>query len=320
MKKVLVTGATGFVGSNLITYLGGRGFQPCAAVRRSSSPLSPAVPYFLIGDLLPDTDWEQALVGQDVVVHCAARVHIMNDMAVDPLLEFRLVNVDGTLKLARQAAEAGIRRFIFISSIKVNGEGTPLGNPYTANDVPVPSDPYGISKFEAEQGLMAIAAETGMEVTIIRPVLVYGPGVKANFHSMMTWLARGVPLPFGAINNKRSMVALENLLHLIMTCIEHPFAANQVFLVSDGEDLSTTELLQRMARALGKKARLLPIPSFLLTTLARLVGKSGVAQRLCGSLQVDIDKTKSLLNWSPPVSVDHAMSRTARHFLEQRKS
>jgi len=241
----------------------------------------------------------------------------MSDTSSDPLTEFRKVNVEGTLSLARQAAAAGVRRFIFISSIKVNGEGTVLGAPYHADAQPLPADPYGISKMEAEQGLRALAADTGMEVVIIRPTLVYGPGVKANFLNLMRWLHKGVPLPFGAIHNLRSLVALDNLVDLIVTCIDHPAAANQTFLVSDGEDLSTTELLRRMGTALGKPARLFPVPSRLIEVGAAMLGKQALAQRLCGSLQVDISKTRELLNWTPPVSVDEALRKTAKHFLEQ---
>jgi nucleoside-diphosphate-sugar epimerase len=241
----------------------------------------------------------------------------MDDTSSDPLVEFRKVNLDGTLALARQASAAGVRRFIFISSIKVNGEGTAPTQPYKAGDDSAPLDPYGVSKLEAEQGLRALATDTGMEVVIIRPVLVYGPGVKANFLNMMRWLHKGVPLPFGAIHNRRSLVALDNLVDLIVTCIDHPAAANQTFLVSDGEDLSTTELLRRMGTALGKPARLLPVPSWLLETGAAMLGKQALSQRLCGSLQVDISKTRELLNWTPPVSVDEALRKTAKHFLEQ---
>ena len=243
-------------------------------------------------DLSSTTDWSPALQMIDTVVHCAARVHVMNNQSSDPLTEFRNVNVDGTLNLARQAAAAGVRRFIFISSIKVNGEGTALGAPYLADAQPAPDDPYGISKMEAEQGLRALAAETGMDVVIIRPVLVYGPGVKANFLRMMRWLNKGVPLPLGAIDNRRSLVALDNLVDLIITCLDHPAAANQIFLVSDGEDLSTTELLCRMGLALGRPARLIPVPVSLLTAGAALLGRRDMAQRLCGSLQVDISKRK----------------------------
>jgi len=268
-------------------------------------------------NLAPETNWLIALSGVRAVIHTAARVHVMGNFAGDTLAEFRRVNVAGTLNLARQAVDAGVRRFVFISSIKVNGEQTLPGRPYAADDVPAPVDPYGISKHEAEQGLRQLAQETGMEVVIIRPVLVYGPGVKANFYSMMRWLYKGIPLPLGAIHNQRSLVALDNLVDLIVTCVDHPAAANQTFLVSDGEDLSTTELLRRTAAALGKPARLIPVPAWVLQASARLLGKEDFAQRLCGSLQVDISKTRSLLGWSPPIIVDEALYKTAQHFLQQ---
>lgn len=265
-----------------------------------------------------ETDWLSALSGVEVVIHAAARVHVMHEQGADPLAEYRRVNAEGTLRLATQAAETGVRRFVFISSIKVNGETTEFDRPFSADDVPAPLDPYGISKLEAEQGLMALAAKTRMEVVIIRPVLIYGPEVKANFRSMMHWLAKGIPLPLGAVHNKRSLLALDNLVDLTMTCLEHPAAANQVFLASDGEDLSTTELLQRLGAALDRPARLLPVPEAWLERGARLLGRSDMAQRLCGSLQVDIEKTRHLLGWTPPVNVDAALYKTARYFLEHR--
>jgi UDP-glucose 4-epimerase len=235
----------------------------------------------------------------------------MQEATADPLEEFRRVNVQGTLNLARQAAAAGVRRFVFVSSIKVNGEATQLGRPFTADDAPAPLDSYGVSKMEAEQGLREIALQTGMEVVIIRPSLVYGPSVKANFAAMMRWLKRGVPLPLGAIHNQRSLVSLDNLVGLIVTCLTHPAAANQTFLVSDGEDASTTELLRRMGQAMGHPARLIPVPTSWLKLAAAMVGKRDVAQRLCGSLQVDISKTRELLGWAPPVSLDEGLRRAA---------
>lgn len=288
-----------------------------AVVRNSSAVLNGRVHKAVVPDLTEQVNWEQVVAGQDVIIHSAARVHVMNDLSANPLAEFRTVNVDGTLNLAQQAAAAGVKRFVFISSIKVNGEGTLRGNPYTAFDTPAPEDPYGISKMEAEQGLRLIADETGMEVVIIRPVLVYGPGVKANFLSMMRWVHKGIPLPLGAINNSRSLVSLDNLADLIVTCIDHPAAANQTFLVSDGEDLSTTELLRRVGAALGKPARLLPVPPKLLDFGASLFGKKAVAQRLLGSLQVDISHTCSTLGWKPPVTVDEALAKTAAFYLEE---
>jgi len=269
----------------------------------------------LVGDLLPPTKWETALLGIDVVVHCAARVHVMHDDASDPLDAYRIVNVDGTLNLARQAAQAGVRRFVFISSIKVNGEATQPGRPFTADDIPMPVDPYGVSKLEAEQGLQIIAAQTGMEVVIVRPPLVYGPGVKANFESMMRWLARGLPLPLAAVTeNRRSLVALDNLVDLVVTCLKYPAAANQTFLVSDGEDISTADLLKRMGDAMGQPARLLYMPPALLKLGATLLNKPGIYQRLCGSLQLDITKTRQLLDWTPPVLVDEGLRCAVEDF------
>jgi UDP-glucose 4-epimerase len=314
--RILLTGASGFVGSGLIAPLLMRQHEITAAVRKLKGDLDPGVKQSLVDGLSAEQDWKTSLQSQDLVIHLAARVHVMSDQSSDPLAEYRRTNVEGTLNLARQAADAGVKRFIFVSSIKVNGEGTETGVPYTADGQTAPIDPYGISKMEAEQGLKALAAEKGMEVVIIRPVLVYGPGVQANFLSMMRWLHKGVPLPFGAINNRRSLVALDNLVDLIVTCTEHHAAANQTFLVSDGEDLSTTMLLRRMAAALGKSAKLLPVPAWMLETGASLLGRQALAQRLCGSLQVDISKTRELLDWTPPVSVDEALHQTAKNFLE----
>jgi len=320
MTKVLITGVNGFIGKTLSDELVIQGFNVNGTVRSVMSVDFPgAITKFVIKDIDSKTDWQNALEGVDRVIHLAARVHVMKDTAIDALSEFRRVNVDGTLNLARQAVEAGVQRFIFISSIKVNGEGSILGQPYTPEDQPAPVDPYGISKREAEDGLRQLASETGMEVVIIRPPLVYGPGVKANFQSMMRWLDKGIPLPLGAIHNQRSLVSLDNLIDLIATCIHHPAAANQIFIAGDGEDLSTTELLQRMAAALGKKAWLIPVPSFILEWGASLVGKQSITQKLCGSLQVDISKARDLLGWKPPVSVDESLRKTAQYYIKFHK-
>ncbi|NBO82142.1 MAG: SDR family oxidoreductase [Betaproteobacteria bacterium] len=307
--KVLITGGTGFVGQLLARTIQAQGHNVVRAVRQAQ-PDS-----VLISTVDGSTSWHEALQGCDSVVHLAARVHVMHDKSTDPVREFRRVNVEGTAHLARQASVAGVRRLVFLSSVKVNGEATQEGRPFTPDDPPAPEDPYGMSKHEAEQALRQIAADSGMEVVIIRPPLVYGPGVKANFESMMRWLARGIPLPLAAVTqNRRSLVALDNLVDLIVTCLNHPAAANQTFLASDGEDLSTAELLKRMSAAMGKPARLFYVPQALLKLATSLSNKLGTYQRLCGSLQVDITKTRQLLGWTPPVSVDEGLRRAAEGF------
>jgi nucleoside-diphosphate-sugar epimerase len=312
--KVLVTGASGFVGGAVAARLAADGIQARAAVRRPDAPIPAGTERIQVADLTADTDWSSATRGVDVVVHAAARVHVMRDRAADPLTEFRRANVAGTLALARQAAASGVARFVFLSSIKVNGEETTRGRPYTADDPPAPVDPYGVSKHEAEQGLRALADDTGMEVVIIRPVLVYGPGVKGNFKTMLQLVRSGMPLPLAAVKNSRSLVAVENLVDLIVHLLEHPAAANRVLLVSDGEDLSTPDLLRRAAAAMGRPSRLVPVPTTLLLTLARMLGRRAVVQRLCGDLQVDVSATRALLDWTPPISVDEGLRR-AVHVL-----
>jgi len=313
--KVLVTGASGYVGSATCTRLVTQGMNVVGTVRHlPSRPLS-GVDYRIVSDLSGTTDWRKVLKGIDTVVHCAARVHVMRETAADPLIAFRAANVAGTEQLARQAAAAGVRRFVFLSSVKVNGEGGSVA--YRETDPPAPQDAYGISKYEAELGLREVAVETGIEVVMVRSPLIYGPGVKANFQALMRALVRGVPLPLGAIPNRRSLVALDNVVDLIVTCIEHPAAANETFLVSDGEDLSTTELIHRLARAMGRPARLIPIPTTVLMAGATLLGKREVARRLCGTLQVNITKVREVLGWTPPVSVDEGLRRTAKHYLQQ---
>ena len=312
MKKTLVTGATGFVGKALSARLldcANGGLRIAVRDDVKTGVLAAGCESVPVGDVGPQTYWDTALDGVDAVVHLAARVHVMDDKAVDPLAEFRRVNAAGTLHLARQAARARVRRLVYLSSIKVNGEATELGRKFTAADPSAPLDPYGISKIEAEQGLVAVAAETGLEVVIIRPPLVYGPGVKANFLRLIKAVQKGLPLPLGLVRNKRSLVAIDNLVDLIVTCIDHPAAAGQTFLVSDGEDLSTPELVRKLARAMGKKARLLPVPPVLLRIGGRMIGKGGEVERLIGSLQVDISHTCETLGWHPPVSVDEGIRR-----------
>ena len=319
--RLLITGSTGFIGKALLRTAHSRGEHFLRNAARHVSETPDNVEAILVPGLGVETDWSAALDGIQVVLHCAARVHIMNDQSLDPLREFRLVNVEGTLSLARQAVAAGVKRFVFLSSIKVNGEESLPGHPYRADDLPAPADPYGISKYEAEQGLLTLGKQTGLEVVIIRPVLVYGPGVNANFLSMMRWLHKGIPLPFGAVvDNRRSIVALDNLIDLILTCVTHPAAANQIFLVSDGEDLSTAVLLQRTAQSMRKKVLLAPVPTSVLQWVARIFGKADIAQRLCGSLQVDIEKTRDLLGWQPPLDVDTALALTTAHFLRSKET
>ncbi len=314
-RTVLVTGANGFIGKAVCADLPARGYRVVGVVRHNiQMDFREGAECLSMDEIDASTDWSAALTGLDSVVHLAARVHLMRETAADPLTEFRRTNVDLTLNLARQAAAAGVRRFVFVSSIKVNGEATPVGQPFNAEDEPHPTDPYGVSKYEAELGLLKLADKTGMEVVIIRPVLVYGQGVKANFQAMMQWLLKGIPMPLGTLPNRRSFLALGNLADLIATCIHHPAAANQVFLASDGEDLSISELLRRTGSALGKSARLIPVPVMVLRGGARLVGQDAVMQRLCDSLQVNISKTRRVLGWVPPVRVDDALRETAQHF------
>lgn len=305
-RKLVVTGANGFVGSTLAARLLLNGEQVLGLRRNQEKQSFPTV-------TLPSFDDMERLRPQlldaDVVIHCAARAHVMNDGAEDPLPLYRQVNRDMTLTIARLAAEVGVRRFLFLSSVKVNGESTSGRGPFQPDETSSPEDPYGLSKLEAEQGLQKIAHETGMEVVIIRPPLVYGSGVKGNFASMISLVNKGYPLPLGAIDNKRSLVGLDNLVDLVITCIDHPAAANQVFFAADGEDLSTSELLRRVARAMGKPPRLIPVPSVVLKLSAMVLGKSALAIRLLGSLQVDTSKNRDLLGWEPPHSVDEGLKR-----------
>ncbi|VAW45710.1 UDP-glucose 4-epimerase [hydrothermal vent metagenome] len=346
--KIAVTGATGFVGQAFISYLLASkkesSYQITAIVRQVSDTFSEQVEQVQVKDLsifsainssppplVMTTERgggeeflnnvKKKLNSVDVLIHTAARVHVMNDVVIDPLVEFRKINRDATLGLARFAAESGVKRFVFISSIKVNGEFTLPNFPFLPDDTYIPDDPYGLSKYEAEQGLLNIAKETGMEVVIIRPPLVYGSGVKANFASMIKWMGKSIPLPFGAIHNQRSLVALDNLVDFIALCADReksPKAVNQIFLISDGEDVSTTQLLRKVAGVLNKKSWLIPVPVCFMVLVAKLVGKEDVANRLFGSLQVDSSKAGTLLGWKPVITMDEQLKKTAKAFLDEK--
>ena len=344
--NVLVTGANGFIGSALCERLLAEGRQVRGAVRSQVGRVSlPAgIEAVSIGSIGPDTDWSKALNGVDTVVHLAARVHVMNNNAFDSLTAFRRVNVKGTKRLAQQALAANVSRFFFMSSIKVIGEGTgdkirdqPPTQPYVVprrsevrcqgsvskqffseEDVPEPQDPYAVSKWEAEQVLHEIAATTDLELVVLRPPLVYGPGVKANFLRLLESVARGVPLPLANVNNQRSLIYIRNLVDAVVTCISHPKAAGQTCLVSDGEDVSTPELIRRIGFALERPAHMFPFPTFLIKFAGRLLGKSAEVERLLGSLMVDCSKIKRELGWKPPYTMAQGLEETAEWYLKRR--
>lgn len=302
--KALITGATGFVGHALCIDLASHGHRVKPAVRRKTGIEDEAI----VGDINGTTDWAAALAGCDAVVHLAARVHVMSDTSQNPLALYRATNTDATLNLARQAAQAGVRRFVFISTIKVNGEGRDA--PYRETDAVAPEDAYAISKWEAEQGLRQIAADTGLEVVTLRPPLVYGPGVKANFQRLIRVVEKGWPLPLGAIRNRRSLLYLGNFVDAIRLCVEHPAAAGQTFLLDDGEPVSTPELVRAVARAMGRPARLLAVPVWMLEASGTLLGKRAAVARLTGSLFVDGSAIRSRLGWRPPFTLEQGLVAT----------
>jgi UDP-glucose 4-epimerase len=319
-QRILVTGASGFVGSRLIGHhqhqSRSEGMQFRAITRKPLVSDSACVEVHTIDNIDFTTDWSDALVGVDVVVHLAARVHVMNDHADNPLQEYRKANVASTLHLAQQAAMAGVKRFIFLSSIKVNGEKTKSGQPFTEESPPHPEDPYGVSKLEAEEGIRAISEQTGMEFVIIRPPLIYGPGVKANYLKLMQLVQRHFPLPLAGISNRRSMLALDNLIDFILLTAKHPQAANQLFLLSDGQSLSTAQLMNEIARAMGlASARLFAIPVPVLQLIAKCLGQSAAIERLTDSLEIDSQKASQLLQWNPPLSIQAGIQSTVDDFL-----
>lgn len=313
--KALITGASGFVGSALCEEMGRRYIKTKIAVRKPQE-FDATAEAVLVSAIDGATDWGCALQGVDIVIHLAARVHVMRDASADPLGEFRKVNVEGTAHLARCAAIAGVKRFVYVSSIKVNGEEAAGERKYSEFDEPSPRDPYGCSKWEAEQELRQISAETGLEVVFVRPPLVYGVGVKGNFAQMLKALFKGIPLPLASIINKRSFIYVENLVDALITCVTHPAAAGQIYLVSDGEDISTPDLLRQLGEGMGHPARLLPCPPRLLEVVGAMAGKSAQVQRLLGSLQIDSGKIRRELNWTPPYSLQQGLQATAQWYRD----
>lgn len=308
---IAVTGANGFVGRHCVERLSAAGLAVVALAKERPADLPSGVEWRAAPRLGPDVDWSRCIEGADVVVHCAARVHVMRDRSADPLAEFRRANRDGSMKLAEDCVRMGVGRFVFISSIKVNGEETAPGRPFTPADAPAPTDPYGQSKLEAEQALFALGGDSGMEIVVIRPVLVYGPGVRANFRALMKAVARGIPLPIAGARGKRSLVGVSNLADLVRAACTNPDAAGRVFFAADGEDLTSAELARRLGEALGRPARLIPVPAALVGGAARILGKDAAAQRVFGSLTVSIEDARTLLGWAPPVTVHEELQRTA---------
>ena len=311
-RKILVTGASGFVGSALCSHLVSRGFDVVATVRNLPDALVPRVDYHIVTKLDATADWHNTLTGVQTVIHCAARVHVMRDHAQDPLTEFRRVNTQGTETLARAAARSGVKRLIFLSSIKVNGESTLPVSPFDEASPAKPQDSYAISKWEAEQALTRVSAETGLEVVVLRCPLVYGPGVKGNLLRLLQAVDQGIPLPLALARNRRSLIYLDNLTNAIVTCLTHPAAAGRTYLVSDGEDVSTSELIARSAQALGKPSRLWPCPLGLIELAGRVTGKSDEITRLLGSLCIDSSKIRSELYWTPPYTLEQGLAETSR--------
>jgi nucleoside-diphosphate-sugar epimerase len=313
--RFLVTGASGFVGRALCRHLLALGAEVRGTLLawESQDALPPGVAPTLVEPLQEETSWCDAVEGVDTVIHLAARVHIMADPAADPLTEFVKVNTEGTRRLAREAAQAGVRRLVFVSTVKVNGEEN--AEPYTELSPANPTDPYGISKWQAEQALREVEAQTGLEVVVVRPTLVYGPGVKANFLNLMKVLRSGMPLPLASVANRRSLIYLGNLVDALAVCASHPGAAGRTFLVSDGEDVSTPQLLRQLSGALGLPARLFHFPTPLMQITGKLSGRSAQVERLTGSLAVDSSRIRSELGWQPPFSLQDGLKTTAAWFL-----
>lgn len=318
--NILITGANGFVGRTLCEFLADKQYRICTVVRRlhDESIVRPEVRNYVVKDITGDTDWSEILADIDIVIHLAARVHVMDDKADDPKAEFYKVNVEGTVNLARQAQKEGVKRFLFLSTVKVNGEETNV-TPFTEKDPPAPKDFYGMSKYEAESRLWSIAAESGLEVVVIRCPLIYGPNVKGNFLRLLQLAESRVPLPLASIRNKRSIVSIDNLIDFLVRCIEHEAASGQTFLISDGEDLSTPELITRITREMGHSSRLFAFPPTLLKRICAIFGCRSLMDRLSGSLQVDIQKAEKILNWHPAYTIDEGVAKTVKWFLQREK-
>ena len=319
MKRILVTGASGFVGQALCSALEAQGFAVRAAVRSENVIISVmGLDVVTVGEINAYTDWSEILQGISCIIHCAARTHVMNEIDANALAAYRAVNVEGTERLAEQAAAAGVQRLVFVSSIKVLGERTRRGVSFITTDPAEPQDSYGRSKWEAEQALWAISDRTGLEVVIVRPPLVYGPAVKGNMLRLLRWVASGMPLPLGAVLNQRSMIGLSNLVDFLMCCAEHPDAAGQTFLASDGQDLSTSQLIQMMAEGMNRPARSLSIPLAFLKTSASLLGKRRELDRLVDSLTVNSQHAREYLDWAPPFSVEAGVKEMAQWYASSR--
>jgi len=314
--RVLVTGGTGFVGSILCGALTDAGMTVRVAARRDGPIPARAAERVVVGDITGAVDWTAAVAGVDAVIHAAARAHVLHDRPENARL-YEEVNTTGTRCLAEAAGRAGVRRFLYISSIKVNGEETAV-NSFTPQDPPRPQDSYGVSKMRGEQALLEVAAQTGMVAASVRPPLVYGPGVRANFLRLLRWVDRGWPLPLGSVDNRRSLVSVWNLCDLIVRLLNDPLPRGRAWLVSDAEDVSTADLLRRVGRVMRRPVRLVPLPVNVLSSLAAVVGKRAEVSRLCGSLTVDISQTRDLLGWSPPLTLDECLERTVSWYLSSK--
>ena len=316
--RILVTGADGFIGSLLCPYLQSSGYSVRRAVWKAQPSHDSTADWVIVGDIGPDTDWSNALKHVDAIIHLAGRAHVLRETALNPLDEFRRVNVGGTIQLATMAAENGIKRLVFISSIGVNGNSAPKNSPFTEHAPPAPTLPYAISKWEAEQALHSIATKSDLGIVVVRPPLVYGPSVPGNFLRLLRLANYGFPLPLGNIKNCRSFVSRTNLISFLHRCIEYPNAAGEIFLISDSEDVSTTQLIRKISHHLERPARLIPIPNSLANICGSILGKEHTVDQLWGSLVVDSSKARQLLDWEPPISMDEELALTAQWFKENR--